>query len=201
MTWPRPEVSWEPSLGNDSLAVGTGVGQRPPGLVRLERRLGLPVPVQWRALVAESILNDVWVRRRVTRVRWLRAHRIRLFLGIVLFEVAFATALVRAYGFTAEIPPLVGSPLGALLGSRLNKDRVNRRAQSEAMLVSQTQVRALAWNGLEPDGTLTVEPDRWLTLAALPPWAILLIAILELLIVGTAGVLVIGLFAVATAHS
>ncbi len=155
----------------DASRSGTPTSQEcppPPALVRLERRLGLPVPVRWRPWVAQVVLDDDWLRRRQLRLTWLRRNRRALAVAAVV--VAAACVVVLIFGFHAG--GTIGGVGGPLFFALISICR-------EQVSVEQLQARTLRWNGLRPDGSLDPAPDRWTTLATLPAIVVAVLAILE----------------------
>ena len=169
-------------------------GQRPPGLIRLERGLGLPVPFPWRPWAAEMILSDEWAQRRLTRVRWVRAHRVQTLGGIVLFEAAVAAAVIIGIGFIPVIDCLFIAPV--MFGVRM----WTKRRPPDDLQLYMRRSQILSWNGLRPDGSLEPAPDRLLTLAALPPWAIAALASIELGLIMSGVVGLVWVFGLAIAR-
>jgi hypothetical protein len=183
-------------VGHSAVLPG-GVREPPPGLIRIERRLGLPVPVPWRPWVASIILSDGWGQQKIGRMRWVRTHRLPLLLATLAFDGAVLMAVALVYG-TAVLGPLVGTafcPI-AFLGTRWVMEARGwpRNRPSDDQLVGLARVHSLAANGLQPDGSLDPSPDPWTTLAALPPWAIGGVSLIALALLASAGVLLIGLF-------
>lgn len=176
-------------------AVTAPVGKPPPGLIRLERRLGLPVPVAWRPWVADDILSDEWGGRRIRRVRWVRSHRGRLLLAILCFEAVLAAALVVVSESWVFIGTFTVAPV--LFAGR----NFLGEAPGADELIGHARIQSLQWHGLRPDGSLDPEPNRLWTLAALPPGSITVLAVVEIAVGVAIGALVLGLLALAVTRA
>jgi hypothetical protein len=127
-------------------------------------------------------------------MRWVRAHRVAILVGIVAFEAAVVTAVIIGTGFILVVDGVFAPPF--ICAARM---WAKRRLPDELQIYMR-RTGTLAWNGLRPDGSLEPAPDRLLTLAALPAWAIAALATIELGLIMSGVVGLIFLFALAIAR-
>jgi hypothetical protein len=129
------------------------------------------------------------------RVCWVRSHRGRLLLAILCFEAVLAAALVVVSESWVFIGTFTVAPV--LFAGR---NWLGQRPGANE-LTALLRIQSLRWQGLRPDGSLDPEPDRLTTLAALPPGAIAVLALVEIAVGVAIGALVLGLLALAVTRA